>query len=87
MPEGFRYYSGLPVVHGPNLDRELPDALASQEREFLDLALRQGPQFLALIRRENWENWSPATRATLEIRHEQTVGTREVLVFGVAPPH
>jgi len=82
MPEGYRYYSRLNVVHGPHLDAALSDPIGAQETAFLALAREQGAQFLALVRRDDFLRWSEATRSQLKIRHEQLVGGRAVLVLG-----
>ncbi|HTF89929.1 MAG TPA: glycosyltransferase family 39 protein [Planctomycetota bacterium] len=82
MPEGYRFYSGRPVVQGPIRNKTLPDPVGTQEREFLEIARREGPQFLALVERKNWNLWSEATRASFEVRLEQKVGTRQIFILG-----
>jgi hypothetical protein len=82
MPEGYRYYSRRPIVHGPSLDASLDDPVSPQEIAFLALVQREGDQFLALVQQANYENWSAATRSHVEIRHEQLVGRRKIYVLG-----
>jgi 4-amino-4-deoxy-L-arabinose transferase-like glycosyltransferase len=82
MPEGYRFYSGRPVVHGPVLDATAADPLATHQVEFLELARAQGKEFLALVQWRNWEDWSEATRAQFAILHEQMVGRRRVMILG-----
>ncbi|MEO6708629.1 MAG: glycosyltransferase family 39 protein [Planctomycetota bacterium] len=82
MPEGYRFYSGRPVVQGPILDRSLPDPVGNQQREFLEIARREGAAFLALVERKNWQLWSEATRGQFDVRLEQEVGTRRIFVLG-----
>ncbi len=86
MPEGFRFYSGLPIVQGPVLDAAIPNTLDLQQKSFLELAGREGPDFLALVAERNWQSWSTSTRAAFEIRHAQAVATRQVLVLGLPAP-
>ncbi len=86
MPEGFRFYSGLPIVQGPGLDHADPKGLELQEQSFLESARREGPDFLALVAERNWLSWSEATRAAFEIRHAQSVSARKVLVLGLQSP-
>lgn len=67
-PEGYRFYGGVPAVE---LEGELATARA-----------REGDDFLALVRRERWEQLPPAERARLRILRETRVGGREVVVVG-----
>lgn len=87
MPEGYRYYSGLPVVHGPNVDRSLADPIADQERRFLRLATDEGDDFLALIHDDDFRRWSDSTRARFGVLHSQRVGRRWVLLIGWREGH
>ncbi len=81
MPEGFRFYSGLPIVQGPVLDPAISNTLDLQQKSFLALAEREGSAFLALVAERNWLSWSETTRAAFEIRHTQAVAARRVLVL------
>lgn len=87
MPEGYRYYSGLPVVHGPNVDHSLADPIADQERRFLRLAVDEGDDFLALIQDKDFNRWSESTRARFGVLHSQSVGLRQVLLIGWREGH
>ncbi|HUR27416.1 MAG TPA: glycosyltransferase family 39 protein [Planctomycetota bacterium] len=82
MPEGYRFYSGRPVVHGPSFEATATDAVATLQVEFLEIARGQGKEFLALVQRNNWENWSDETRSHFAILHEQMVGRRLVMILG-----
>jgi len=81
MPESYRFYTSMPFVHGPFRNGVQSAAEEAVQREFIAIAEREGPQFLALVERKHWERWSAATRAHFEIRHERIVGTRHVLVL------
>jgi hypothetical protein len=67
-PEGYRFYSGRPFVHGP----------------FGDALDREGAQFLGLIQDQNFEALTPEERARYRVVHSQRVGRRTLYVVGAA---
>jgi 4-amino-4-deoxy-L-arabinose transferase-like glycosyltransferase len=68
--EGYRFYGGGPAVN----DRELEAALA-----------RDGADFLALVREEEWQDLPPADQARFTILCSRRVGSRLIHVLGAAP--
>lgn len=72
-PEGFRFYSERPFVHGTVGDAPFGDA---PERE--------GVQFLGLIQDRNFDVLPPTERARYRIVHAQRIGRRTLYVVGAA---
>jgi len=71
QPEGYRFYAGVPTVRGEHSDFETG-------------AQRFGADFLALVAEREWDKMPADFRARFAIRHRRQVGSRDVLVIGVA---
>lgn len=71
QPEGYRFYAGVPTVRGEMADFETGTQ-------------RFGADFLALVAEREWSKLPADFRARFEIRHRRQVGSRDVLVIGVA---
>jgi len=71
QPEGYRFYAGVPTVRGELVDFETGPQ-------------RFGADFLGLIAERNWAHLPADFRARFTIQHRRQVGSRDVLVVGVA---
>jgi peptidoglycan/LPS O-acetylase OafA/YrhL len=73
QPEGYRFYSDgrLPVVSSDDLAGALN---------------REGPEFLALVRRAIWLSVDPYLKARLRVLLERQVGGKDIVVLGAAVP-
>ncbi|MBL8861809.1 MAG: glycosyltransferase family 39 protein [Planctomycetes bacterium] len=72
QPEGYRFYAGLPTVR----------AYAS---DWIIAPKREGAQFLGLVAERDWVKAPEERRARFRILHRRQVGSRDVLVLGLAP--
>lgn len=68
QPEGYRFYGRVPAVAAVRAD--VGPALE-----------REGAQFLALVRAQDFDALDPALRARLVVLHQETVGSRKIYVL------
>ena len=70
-PEAYRFYGGLPTVAADEL---------APHRE------RDGADFVGMVLRRQWDAMPEEERASMRVLLERTVGSKDILVLGAAPP-